>query len=166
MNRPKRRRGGGGFLQRFRDNYYRPAIRGITQYIKPITDVGGSVGEGVYALKAFLPYRYHQGAELAAKALLGTQRVVDVGLDVARAPTYTSAIEASKRAIPAIQVGRDLYGAGKDLYGEYRHNNLIQQARASYNPANDVLQMPARGSRAFEFMRTLGTNDGMSNRAD
>jgi len=164
MNRTRRR--GGGFLSRFRDNYYRPAIRGIAKYVKPITDLGGSVGEGVYALKAFLPYRYQNSADLAAKALLGTQRVVDVGLDVARAPSYTSAIEAGKRVIPAIQVGKDLYGAGKDLYGEYRHNSLIQQARAQYNPANDVLQMPARGSRAFEFMRTLGTNDGMSNRAD
>jgi len=166
MNRPTRRRGGGGFLSRFRDNYYRPAIRGIAKYIKPISDLGGSVGEGVYALKSFLPYRYQNSADLAAKALLGTQRVVDVGLDVARAPSYTSAIEASKRAIPAIQVGRDLYGAGKDLYGEYKHNSLIRQARANYNPNSDRLVVPPRGSRSFEFMRTLGTNDGMSNRAD
>ena len=159
MNRQRRRGGGGGFLQRFRDNYYRPAIRGITQYIKPITDLGGSAGEIIYATKAFLPYKYQQGAENLSKALLSSQRAVDVGLDIARAPTYTSAIETSKRIIPAVQVA-------KDLYGTYRHNSLIQQARAQYNPANDVLQMPARGSRAFEFMRTLGTNDGASNRAD
>ena len=158
MNRT-RRRGEGGFLNRFRDNYYRPAIRGISKYIKPITDVGGAVGEGVYALKAFLPYRYQDSADLAAKALMGTQRAVDVGLSVAKAPTYASAIENSKRIIPAVQVA-------KELYGTYRHNSLIQQARAQYNPANDVLQMPARGSRAYEFMRTLGTNDRMSNRAD
>ena len=90
---------------------------------------------------------------------MGTQRAVDVGLSVAKAPTYASAIENSKRIIPAVQVA-------KELYGTYRHNSLIQQARAQYNPANDVLQMPARGSRAYEFMRTLGTNDRMSNRAD
>lgn len=158
MNR-QRRKSSRGFLQRLADTYYRPAIRGISQYIKPITDLGGNAGEIIYATKAFLPYRYQQGAENLSKALLSSQRVVDVGLDIARAPSYSSAIETSKRIIPAVQVA-------KDLYGTYRQNSLIQQARSQYNPSNDVLQMPARGSRAFEFMRTLGTNDGASNRAD
>ena len=158
MNR-QRRRGGGGFLSRFRDNYYRPAIRGITQYIKPITDLGGSAGEIIYATKAFLPYRYQTGAENLSKLLLGTQRAVDVGLDVARAPSYSSAIETSKRIIPAVQVA-------KDLYGTYRHNSLIQQARAQYNPNSDRLVVPPRGSRAYNFMASLGTDDGASNRAD
>jgi len=159
MNRQSRRRGVGGFLSQFRQNYYNPTIRGIAKYIKPITDVGGSAGEIIYATKAFLPYRYQESANNLSKALLSGQRVVDVGLDVAKSPSYASAIENSKRIIPVAQVA-------KDLYGTYKHNSLIQQARANYNPANDVLQMPARGSRSYEFMRTLGTNDGMSNRAD
>ena len=146
-------------FQQFKKRYYNPTIRGISHYIKPITDVGGSVGEGIYALKAFLPYRYMAGADLAAKALMGTQRAVDVIEKVAKAPSYASAIENSKRIVPALQVA-------KDLYGEYRHNSLINQARAQYNQSNDTLTMPQQGSRAYEFMRTLGTNDRMSNRAD
>lgn len=148
-----------GAYRTFKKKYYNPTIRGVARYIKPITDVGGAVGEGAYALRAFLPYRYQDSVALAAKALMGTQRAVDVGLAVAKAPTYVSAIENSKRIIPAVQVA-------KDLYGEYRHNSLINQARAQYNSNNDVLQMPQQGSRAYEFMRTLGTNDRMSNRAD
>lgn len=146
-------------FQQFKKRYYNPTIRGISRYIKPITDIGGSVGEGIYALKAFLPYRYMAGADLAAKALMGTQRAVDVIEKVAKAPSYVSAIENSKRIVPALQVV-------KDLYGEYRQNSLINQARANYNPARDVLQMPARGSRAYDFMASLGTNDGAVNRAD
>jgi hypothetical protein len=158
MNR-QRRQSSRGFLQRFRDNYYRPAIRGITQYIKPITDLGGSAGEIIYATKAFLPYKYQQGAENLSKALLSSQRAVDVGLDVARAPSYSSAIETSKRIIPAVQVA-------KDLYGTYRHNSLIAQARAQYDPNSDRLVIPPRGSRAYNFMKNLGTDDGAVNRAD
>ena len=45
-------------------------------------------------------------------------------------------------------------------------NNLINQAKAQYNSANDVLTMPVRGSRAYDFMASLGTNDRMSNVAD
>jgi len=158
MNRPTRRKKEAGFLSRFRDNYYRPAIRGIAKYVKPVTDLAGSAGEIIYATKAFLPYRYQQGAENLSKALLSGQRVVDVGLDIAKAPSYTSAIEASTRALPAVQVA-------KDLYGTYRHNSLIQQARANYNPANDRLVVPHRGSASYNFMANLG-DERLSSRAD
>lgn len=163
MNRIKKK---NGIFHKFRKNYYEPVIRGIKKYIEPITNIGGSVGEGIYTLRAFLPYAYQPTAELISKGLMGTQRAVQVGLDVSKAKDYATAIENSKRIIPAIKAGQEVYGAGKNLYGEYKQNSLIQQARAQYNKSNDVLQMPARGSRAFEFMRTLGTNDGMSNIAD
>jgi len=158
MNRQSRRRGIGGFLSRFRDNYYRPAIRGIATYVKPVTDLAGSAGEIIYATKSFLPYRYQNSAENLSKVLLSGQRVVDVGLDIAKAPSYTSAIEASTRALPAVQVA-------KDLYGTYKHNSLIQQARANYNPANDRLVVPPRGSASYNFMSSLG-DERLSSRAD
>jgi hypothetical protein len=156
MNRNKKK---NSIFHKFRKNYYEPTIRGIKQYIEPITNIGGTIGEGIYATKAFLPYSYQPTAELISKGLMGTQRAIEVGLDVAKAKDYATAIENSKRIIPAIK-------AGQDVYGNLKQNYLINQARNRYNPANDILQMPEIGTRAFEFMRTLGTNDGMSNRAD
>lgn len=156
MNRNKKK---NGIFHKFRKNYYEPAIRGIKQYIEPISNIGGSIGEGIYTLRAFLPYAYQPTAELIGKGLMGTHRAVQVGLDVAKSKDYASAIENSKRIIPAIK-------AGQEVYGTVRQNYLINQARNKYNPANDVLTIPARGSRAYDFMRTLGTNDGMSNIAD
>lgn len=143
----------------FKRNYYNPAIKGIEEYVKPLTDTAGNIGEVVYATRAFLPYKYQPAVELISKGLMGTQRAVDVGVSVAKARDLNSAIENTKRIIPAIKVA-------KDIYGEYRHNNLINQAKAQYNSANDVLTMPVRGSRAYDFMASLGTNDRMSNVAD
>jgi hypothetical protein len=80
MNR-QRRQSSRGFLSRFRENIYNPTIRGISKYIKPITDVAGSTGEIIYATKSFLPYKYQQGFENLSKVLLSGQRVVDVGME-------------------------------------------------------------------------------------
>lgn len=146
-------------IKQFRKNYYNPAVRGLSKYVRPITDVGGTIGEGIYATKAFLPYNLQPTADLISKGLLGAQRAVEVGVNVAKAKDYASAIENSKRIIPAIK-------AGQDVYGSVRQSYLINQARNRYNPANDVLTMPARGSRAYAFMESLGTNDGAVNRAD
>lgn len=146
-------------IKQFRKNYYNQVVRGLSKYVKPITDVGGTIGEGIYATKAFLPYNLQPTAELISKGLLGAQRAVEVGVNVAKAKDYATAIENSKRIIPAIK-------AGQDVYGTVRQNYLINQARNRYNPRDDVLTMPARGSRAYAFMESLGTNDGMSNRAD
>lgn len=156
MNRNRKNQ---GIFHKFRKNYYEPTIRGIKKYVEPITNIGGLIGEGIYTTRAFLPYSYQPTAELIGKGLMGSQRVIQVGLDVAKSKDYASAIENTKRIIPAIK-------AGQDVYGELKQNYLINQARNRYNPRDDVLTMPATGSRAFEFMRTLGTNDGMSNRAD
>lgn len=146
-------------FNKFKRNYYNPAIKTIEDYVKPLSDVGGMVGEGIYATRAFLPYKYQPAAELLGKSLMGAQRVIDVGVNVSKAKDYASAIENTKRIIPAIKVGQD-------LYGEIKQNYLINQAKNRYNPANDVLEMPLRGSRAYDFMASLGTNDRMSNRAD
>ena len=146
-------------IKQFKKNYYTPAVRGLSKYVKPITDVGGTIGEGIYMTKAFLPYNLQPTVELISKGLLGAQRAVEVGVNVAKAKDYASAIENTKRIIPAIK-------AGQDVYGTVKQNYLINQARNRYNPRDDLLTLPPRGSRAYAFMESLGTNDGMSNRAD
>jgi hypothetical protein len=156
MNRNRKNH---GIFHKFRKYYYEPTIRGIKNYVKPITDIGGTIGEGIYMTKAFLPYNLQPTVELISKGLLGAQRAVEVGLDVAKAKDYATAIENSKRIIPAIK-------AGQDVYGELKQNYLINQARNRYNPAFDVLTMPARGSRSYAFMESLGTNDGAINNAN
>jgi len=156
MNRNRKNQ---GIFHKFRKNYYEPTIRGIKKYVEPITNFGGIIGEGLYTTKSLLPYSYQHSADLISKALMGVDRTVKVALDVSKAKDYASAIENSKRIIPAVKVGQEIYKGVKQNY-------LINQAKNTYTPTNDILSIPAFGSRSYEFMRTLGTNDGVVNNAD